>query len=85
MSAAIFGLLVAVQFGVALGRFTCVMRRMEMMPMGSMRMMRRQFVFASSMMFRRLAMVLRGVFMVFSRFRVMFFQLLWHRISFFLY
>ena len=72
------GLFVAVQFDVALGRFTRVMRRMQMMPMGSMRMMRRHFVFASSMMLGRFAMVLRGVFMVFSGFRVMFFKFLWH-------
>jgi hypothetical protein len=69
---------VAVQFDVALSRFTCVMRRVQMMPMGSMRMMRRQFVFASSMVLRRFAMVLRGVFMVFSRLRMMFFKFLWH-------
>jgi hypothetical protein len=78
-------LLVAVQFDVALGCFTRVMRRMQMMPMGSMRMMRRHFVFASSMMLRRFAMVLRGVFMVFSSFRMMFFKFFWHRISFFLF
>jgi hypothetical protein len=72
------GLLVAVQFDVALGRFTRVMRRMQMMPMGSMRMMRRHFVFASTMMLGRFAMVLCGVFMVFSGFRVMFFKFLWH-------
>ena len=72
------GLLLAVQFNVALGRFTCVMHRMQMMPMGSMCMMCRHFVFASSMMLRRFAMVLRGVFMVFSGFRVMFFKFLWH-------
>ena len=72
------GLLAAVQFDVALGRFTRVMRRMQMMPMRSMRMMRRHFVFASTMMLGRLAMVLRGVFMVFSGFRVMFFKFLWH-------
>ena len=71
-------LLVAVQFDVALGRFTRVMCRMQMMPMRSMRMMRRQFVFASTVMLSRLAMVLRGVFMVFSGFGVMFFQFLWH-------
>ena len=73
------------QFDVTLGCFTRVMRRMQMMPMGSMRVMRRHFVFASSMMFRRFAMVLRGVFMVFSGLRVMFFKFLWHRISFFLF
>ena len=72
------GLLLAVQFDVALGRFTGVMHRMQMMPMGGMRMMRRNFVFASSMMLGRFAMVLRGVFMVFSGFRVMFFKFLWH-------
>jgi hypothetical protein len=67
-----------VQFDVALGRFTRVMHRMQMMPMGGMRMMRCHFVFASSMMLGRFAMVLRGVFMVFSGFRVMFFKFLWH-------
>jgi hypothetical protein len=67
-----------VQFDVALGRFTGVMRRMQMMPMGGMGMMRRHFVFASSMMLSRFAMVLRRVFMVFSGFRVMFFEFLWH-------
>ena len=72
------GLLVAVQFDVALGRFTRVMRRMQMMPMGSMRMMRRHFVFASTMMLGRFAMVLRGVFMMLSGFRVMFFKFFWH-------
>ena len=72
------GLLLAVQFDVALGRFTGVMRRMQMMPMGSMRMIRRHFVFASSMMLGRFAMVLCRVFMVFSGFRVMFFKFLWH-------
>jgi hypothetical protein len=72
------GLLVAVQFDVALGRFTRVMRRMQMMPMRSMSMMRRQFVFASTMMLGRFAMVLRGMFMVFSGFRVMFFKFLRH-------
>ena len=66
------------EFNVALGRFTGVMRRMQMMPMGSMGMMRRHFVFASSMMLGRFAMVLRGVFMVFSGFSVMFFKFLWH-------
>jgi len=73
----------AVHFGVALGRFTRVMRRMQMMPVGRVRMMRCHFVFASSMMLRRFAMVLRGVFMMFSGLRVMFFKLLWHRIPFF--
>jgi hypothetical protein len=73
----------AVNFDVALGCLTRVMRRVQMMPMGSVHMMRRQFVFASTMMFRRFAMVLRGVFMMFSGFRVMLFKLLWHRISFF--
>jgi hypothetical protein len=81
----IFGLLVAVHFDVALCRLTRVMRRMQMMPMGSMRMMRRQFVFASTVMLRRFAMMLRGMFMVFSGFRVMFFQLVRHRISFLLF
>ena len=71
-------LLVAVQFDVPFGRFTRVVRRMQVMPMRSMRMMRRQFVFASTVMLGRLAMVLRGVFMVFSGFRVMFFEFLWH-------
>jgi hypothetical protein len=71
-------LLVAVQFNVTLGCLTCVMRRMQMMPVGSMRMMRRNFVFASTMMLGRLAMVLCGVFVVFSSFRVMFFKFLWH-------
>ena len=71
-------LLLAVQFDVALGRFTGVMRRMQMMPMGNMRMMRRQFVFASTVMLRCFAMMLRRVFMVFSGFRVMFFKFLWH-------
>ena len=66
------------QFDVALGRFTRVMRRMQMMPMGSMRMMRRRLVFASTMMLGRFAMVLRSVFMVFSGFRVVFFKFLWH-------
>ena len=56
---------------MALGRFTGVMRRMQMMPMGSMGMMRRHFVFASSMMLGRFAMVLCGMFVVFSSFRVM--------------
>jgi hypothetical protein len=72
------GLLLSVQFDVTFGRFTGVMRRMQMMPMGSMRMMRRHFVFASSMMLGGFAMVLRSVFMVFSGFRVMFFKFLWH-------
>jgi len=81
----IFGLLVAVHFDVALGRLTRVMRRMQMMPMGSMRMMRSQFVFASTVMLRRFAMMLRGMFMMFSGFRVMFFQLLRHRIFFLLF
>ena len=71
-------LLVVVQFDVPFGRFTRVVRRMQVMPMRSMRMMRRQFVFASTVMLGRLAMVLRGVFMVFSGFRVMFFEFLWH-------
>ena len=66
------------QFDVALGRFTRVMRRMQMMPMRSMRMMSRQFVFASTMMLGRFAMVLCRVFMVFSGFRVVFFKFLWH-------
>ena len=83
MSSNDLGLLMAVHFGVALGRFTRVMRRMQMMPMGRVRMMRRHFVFASSMMLRRFAMVLRRVFMVFSGLRVMLFKFLWHRISFF--
>jgi hypothetical protein len=69
---------VAVQFHVALGRFTRMMRRMQMMPMGSMRMMRRHLVFASTMMLGRFVMVLRGLFVVFSGFRVMFFEFLWH-------
>jgi hypothetical protein len=42
-----------------------------MMPVGSMRMMRRRLVFASTMMLGRFAMVLRGMFVVFSSFRVM--------------
>jgi hypothetical protein len=54
-----------------------------MMPVGSMRMMRRQFVFASTMMFGCLTMMLRGMFMVFSGLRVMFFKFLRHCISFF--
>jgi hypothetical protein len=70
---------------MALGRFTRMMRRMQMMPMGSVRMMRRHFVFSSTMMLRRFAMVPRGVFMMFSGFRVMFFKFFWHRISFFLF
>jgi hypothetical protein len=69
---------VAVHFDVTLGRFTRVMRRMQMMPMGSMRMMRRRFVFARTMMLGRFAMVLRGLFVVFSGFRVMFLEFLWH-------
>jgi hypothetical protein len=73
-----FGLLVAVQLDVTLGRFARVMRRVQMMPMGSMRMMRRRLVFASTMMLGRFAMVLRGMFVVFSGFRVMFFEFLWH-------
>jgi hypothetical protein len=68
----LLGLLVAVNFDVTLGRFTRVMYRMQMMPMGSMRVMRRRLVFASTMMLGRLAMVLRGMFVVFSSFRVMF-------------
>ena len=72
------GLLLAVQFDVPLGRFTRVMRRMQMMPMGGMRMMGRRLVFAGTMMLGRFAMVLRGLFMVFSGFRVMFFEFLWH-------
>jgi hypothetical protein len=79
-----FGLFVAVQFDVALGRFTRMMRRMQMVPMSSMGMMRRRLVFASTMMLGRFAMVLRGMFVVFSGFRVMFFEFLWHWISFFL-
>jgi hypothetical protein len=71
-------LLVAVQFDVALGRFTVVMHRMQMMSVRNMRMMRRHFVFASTMMLGRFAMVLCGVFVVFGSFRVMFFQFLWH-------
>ena len=71
-------LLVAVQFDVALGRFTRVMCRMQMMPVRSMRMMRRRFVFASSVMLGRFAKVLCCVFVVFSGFRVMFFKFLWH-------
>src|SRR6516165_8653827 len=74
-------LLLAVQFNVTLGCLTCVMRRMQMMPVGSMRMMRRQFVFASTMMLGGLAMMFRRVFMVFSGFRVMFFKFLWHSIQ----
>ena len=61
----------AVHLDVTLGRFTRVMHRMQMMPVGSMRMMRRRLVFASTMMLGRFAMVLRGMFMVFSSFRVM--------------
>ena len=61
----------AVHLDVTLGRFTRVMRRMQMMPMGSMRMMRRRLVFASTMMLGRFAMVLCGLFVVFSSFRVM--------------
>ena len=68
----------AVHLDVTLGRFTRVMRRMQMMPMGSMRMMRRRLVFASTMMLGRFAMVLRSVFMVFSGFCMMFFKFLWH-------
>jgi hypothetical protein len=71
-------LLVAVQFDVALGRFTRVMRRMQMMPMRGMRMMRGYFVFASPMMLGRFAMVLCRVFMVFGGFHVMFFKFFWH-------
>ena len=74
----LLGLLVAVQFDVALGRFTRVMGRMQMMPMRSMRMMRRYFVFACPMMLGRFAMVLRRVFMVLSGFYVMFFKFFWH-------
>jgi hypothetical protein len=74
---------VAVHFDVAFGCLTRVMRRMQMMPMGSVRMMCGQFVFASTVMLRRFAMMLRGMFMMFSGFRVMFFKLLRHRISFF--
>ena len=61
----------AVHLDVTLGRFTRVMHSMQMMPVGSMRMMRRRLVFASTMMLGRFAMVLRGMFMVFSSFRVM--------------
>jgi hypothetical protein len=68
----LLGLLVAVNFDVTLGRFTRVMRRMQMMPMGSMRVMCRRLVFAGTMMLGRLAMVLRCMFVVFSSFRVMF-------------
>jgi hypothetical protein len=71
-------LLVAVHFDVALGRFTRVMRRMQMVAMCSMRVMCRQFVFAGTVMLGRLAMVLRRVFMVFGGLRVMFFKFLWH-------
>lgn len=70
------------QFDVALSRFTRVMHRMQLVPMRSMRMMSSQFVFASTMVPGRFAMMLRGVFMMFSGFRVMFFKFLWHRISF---
>ena len=71
-------LLVAVQFDVALGRFTLVMRRMQMMSVRNMRMMRRHLMFASTVMLGRFAMVLCSVFMMFSGFRVMFFKFLWH-------
>jgi hypothetical protein len=71
-------LLVAVQFDVAFGRFIRVVRCVQMMPIRSMRMMRRQFVFASPMMLGRFAMMLCRVFMVFSGFRVMFFKFFWH-------
>jgi hypothetical protein len=67
------GLLVAVHFDVALSRFTGVMHCMQMMPMRDVRMMRRHFVFASTVMLGRLAMMLCRIFMVFSGFRVMFF------------
>jgi hypothetical protein len=68
----------AVQFDVALGCFTRVMRRMQMMPMGSMRMMRRRLVFAGIMMLGRFAVVLGSLFVMFSSLRVMFFEFLWH-------
>ena len=70
-------LLVVVQFDVPFGRFTRVVRRMQVMPMRSMRMMRRYFVFACPMMLGRFAMVLRRVFMVLSGFYVMFFKFFW--------
>jgi len=76
------GLLVAVHFDVALSRFTGLMHCMQMMPMRYVRMMRRHFMFASTMMLGRLAMMLRRVFMVFSGFRVMFFKFFWHSIQF---
>ena len=76
------GLLVAVHFDVALSRFTGVMHCVQMMPMRYVRMMRRHFMFASTMMLGRLAMMLRRVFMVFSGFRVMFFKFFWHSIQF---
>jgi hypothetical protein len=51
---------------------------MQMMPMGSMGVMCRRLVFAGTMMLGRFAMVLGGMFVVFSGFRVMFFEFLWH-------
>jgi hypothetical protein len=48
------------------------MRRVQMMTVRGMRMVSRRLVFAGAMMFGCFAMMLRGVFMVFSSLRVMF-------------
>jgi hypothetical protein len=66
------------QLDVTLCCFTSVVRRVQMMAVRGVRMVSRRLVFAGAMMFGCFAMVLRGVFMVFSGFGVMFFKFLWH-------
>jgi len=48
------------------------MRRVQMVTVRGMRMVSRCLVFAGAMMFGCFAMMLRRVFMMFSRLRVMF-------------
>lgn len=68
----------AVLGGVMLGRLFRVMGRVEMMTTRGVRMVRGFLVMASRVVFLRLLMMSRGVFVMFRRFPVMFCTLFTH-------